>query len=230
MNMMAPYGGTLLTDLLIHASYILTAGAFVLRDILGLRLLAIAANICIATAAFRAGMGPNWIIVAWAAAFIAINLGHSVWLAYERFAVRLSEDEKRLYDAAFQTLDRVTVRKLLRRGNWETLAEKDCIARQGVHLDRLRLIAEGEAAVLLGGQVAARLSTGKFVGEIAFLSGEAASATVVATSPVKCLSWKKDDLERVFKRRPELLQVFQAAVGRDLASKIASHNIKLSTL
>lgn len=230
MNVMPPSGGTGLTDLLVHASYLLTAVAFLLRDILGLRVLAILAHLCIAAAAFRAGMGPNWPIVAWAMAFVAINLGHSAWLVYERHLIRLTEDERRLYETAFQKLDAVSVRKLLRRGSWKTVEDQACLARQGVHLEQLQLIGSSQAAVLLGGRIVARLTTGNFVGEIAFLNGEPATATVVATSPLKCLVWKKDDLERLFTRRPELQQVFHAAVGRDLAGKIASHNIALSVV
>ena len=69
-------------------------------------------------AAYRAGMDPHWVIVAWAALFVAINLGHSCWLIYERYLQRLSAEEQSLYDCCFQALDRVSVRKLLRRGEW----------------------------------------------------------------------------------------------------------------
>jgi hypothetical protein len=65
MNTITPTGGLGLTELLIHAGYILTAAAFLLRDILWLRLLAIAANFCVGLAAYRAGMDPRWVVVAW---------------------------------------------------------------------------------------------------------------------------------------------------------------------
>ena len=230
MNMVAPYGAEIVTDLLLHAGFILTAGAYLVRDILWLRGLAMLANACVLVAAWRAGMDPNWIVVAWASAFIAINLGHSAWLVRERYLLRLTEDEQRLCDTAFQALDKVAVRRLLRRGKWVTFPEKDCLARQGVHLDRLLLVASGEAAVLLGGRIAARLSTGKFIGEISFLSNEPSSAMVVATTEVRCLSWNRDELQAVLERRPDLLNVFHAAVGKDLAGKIAAHNVSLSQL
>lgn len=228
MNTMVPYGGTLLTEVLIHASFLLIGCAFLFRNILWLRVLAILSNLCVLAAAYRAGMGPNWIIVAWAAAFVAINAGHTTWLLYERYFTRLTEEEKRLFETAFQELDPVSVRKLLRLGTWQQIEDRATLVWQGVHLDRLQLIAEGEACVLLGGRIAARLKVGRFVGEIAYLSGEPATATVTANSPVKCMVWEKQDLERACKRRPELLQVLQAAVGRDLAGKIASHNLAAS--
>lgn len=228
MNMMTPTGGVTLTELLIHAGFVLTGVAFLLRDILWLRLLAIAANLAVGLAAYRAGMDPHWIVVAWAAAFVAINLGHSLWLIHERYLQRLSDEERRLYDSCFQALDRVAVRKLLRRGQWGDFAEQACLVRQGVHLERLLLLAEGEAAVLLGGRIVARLEPGKFIGEVSFLSGEPATATVVATSPSRCVAWEKPELERLLQRQPDLLNVFHAAVGKDLAAKVAAHNVTLS--
>jgi hypothetical protein len=228
MHVMTPTGGLGLTEFLVHAGYILTATAFLLRDILWLRLLAIAANLCVGLAAYFAGMDPHWVVVAWAAAFVAINLGHSSWLIYERYLQRLSDEEQRLYDCCFQALDPVSVRKLLRRGEWIDFAAQDCLAHQGIHLDRLLLVSSGEAAVLLGGRSVARLAPGKFVGEISFLSGDLTTAMVVATEPTRCLAWNKERLERLLAREPELLNVFHAAVGKDLAAKIAHHNVALS--
>ena len=228
MTMMTPTDGLGLTELLIHAGYLLTAAAFLLRDILLLRLLAIAANLCVGLAAYRAGMDPHWPVVAWAALFVAINFGHSSWLIYERYLERLTGDEKALYDRCFQSLDRVAARKLMRRGEWIEFAAEDCLARQGVHLDRLLLIASGEAAVLLGGKIVARLKPGTFVGEISFLSGDISTAMVVATQAGRCLAWRKAPLEHLLARRPALLNVFHAAVGKDLAAKVACHNVALS--
>jgi len=221
-------GGLGLTEILIHAAYILTAAAFLLRDILWLRLLAIAANLCAGLAAYRMGMDPHWAVVAWAALIVAINLSHSCWLIYERYLQRLSDEEQGLYDCCFQALDRVSVRKLLRRGEWVDFAPQENLARQGIHLDRLLLISSGEAAVLLGGKIVARLAPGKFVGEISFLSGDISTAMVVATEPVRCLAWNKAQLEKLLARRPELVNVFYAAVGKDLATKVAHHNVALA--
>lgn len=230
MTMMTPTGGLGLTDVLIHAGYLLTAAAFLLRDILWLRLVAIAANLSLGLAAYRAGMDPHWPVVIWAALFVVINLGHSCWLIYERYLERLSAEEQALYDRCFQALDRVAARKLMRRGEWMEFAADDCLARQGVHLDRLLLIASGGAAVLLGGRIVARLKPGMFIGEISFLSGEISTAMVVATGPGRCLVWRKSPLEAALARQPTLLNVFHAAVGRDLAAKVANHNVALSQI
>ena len=227
MNMMEPFGSTVLTQGLIHAGYILTAIAFLLRDILWLRVLAILANLCVAYAAFRSGGATHWIVISWATAFVIINLGHSIWLIYERHVRRFTEEEQRLRDTAFPALDPVWVRRLLRCGTWTDLQSDHYLARQGERLRELILIASGEAAVKVGERTVSHLSAGKFVGEISFLGDDPASATVLSKEPMRCIVWRQDELQRIFERRPELRNTFHAAIGRDLAQKIASHNIKL---
>ena len=230
MHPMEPAGDAYLVEALIHAGYILTALAFLVRDILWLRLLAIAANLCMGIAAYGLGDAPRWAVVGWAGAFVAINLGHSAWLIYERHLRRFTEEEKRLRSAAFESLDAVCVRRLLRCGRWVEFDQQKSLTLQGVHPDDLLLISEGEAAVFLGGRIAQRLKRGKFVGEIGFLSGEPATATVMALTPLRCLSWNAAELRRLLERHPEVRNVFHAAIGKDLAEKIASHNVRLSAV
>ena len=228
MTPMPLFGGELLTQLLVHAGFLLTAGAYLVRDILWLRALAIAANLSVAAAAYRSGPQLHWDIIAWTSAFVLINLGHSAWLLYERHLARLTDDERRLADSAFRALDSVIVRRLLRRGISRTFAQTDCVVRQGVPLDHLFAIVEGEAAVLVGGRIIARLKAGDFIGEIGFLSADLATATVMATTAVRCLAWPADDLRQRLERQPDLRTIVHAAIGRDLAAKTAAHNLTLS--
>ena len=230
VGMMAAADHTLLIQVLIHAGYLLTAGAFLLRDILWLRLLAIAANLAMATAAYLTLPVPRWEVIAWAGVFITINLGHSLWLLYERHFMRFTEEERRLCDTAFKALDHVLVRRMLRRSAWKSVPEGQPLMRHGERPTEILLIASGEAAVQLGDRTISHLKAGAFVGEMSFLKDEVASATVVATKALRCAAWRQGELAALFKRRPELRHVFHAAVGRDLAQKIAEHNLKLSTL
>ena len=218
------------SESLIHAAYVLTALSYLLRDILWLRLVAMTGNICIAAAAFMAFPEPNWAFVGWACTFFFINVFHSTWLVYERHLRRFTPEEQRLCDAAFQSLDPVSVRRLLRCGRWVEHPKDRSLTTQGAHLTELVLISEGEAAVRLGGQVIQHLACGKFVGEIGFLSGEPATATVVSAGPLRCLTWKVPELRRFLARHPEVRTVFHAAVGKDLAEKIAAHNVRLANV
>src|SRR3546814_9870776 len=93
--------------------------------------------------------------------FITINLGHAAYLLYERTLVKLTAAERRVRDIAFQSLDPVPVKRLLRSGKWIDFAQTECLTRQGKISEYLYLIAEGEASVSVGEQEVARMEDGR---------------------------------------------------------------------
>ena len=67
--------------------------------------------------------------------------------------------------------------RLLRRGAWRDYPDGAVLVREGQSLTRLRAICSGEAVVSAAGRgEIARIRQGHFVGEIAFLTGSAATA------------------------------------------------------
>ncbi len=223
MPMTAP-SGDIATDTLLHGAYFLTALAFLVRDVLWLRLLAISANALAITAGLRAGMGMLDEMQYWFVLLIAINMVHAGLLVYERRLMRLTPDEQRLHANAFAAMDRTAVRKLLRAGQWCSMKDGDILANQGERPERLTLISEGRADVMLGQRQIAELGTGRFICEISFITQQPANATVRARGPLRCLSWERAALERRLARDPELCAVMNAAIGSNLATKISTQN------
>jgi CRP/FNR family cyclic AMP-dependent transcriptional regulator len=85
-------------------------------------------------------------------------------------------------------------------------------ARQG---EVLFLLLEGSARVVRGGRTVAKLSPGDFFGEIAVLDRRPRTASVVATSPVRCMTLHRDDLREVVAREPEIAwSLLQGLAGR----------------
>jgi CRP/FNR family transcriptional regulator, cyclic AMP receptor protein len=74
-------------------------------------------------------------------------------------------------------------------------------ARQG---EVLFLLLEGSARVVRAGRTVARLGPGDFFGEIAVLDRRPRTASVIATSPVRCLTLHRDDLREVIAGEPEV--------------------------
>jgi CRP-like cAMP-binding protein len=162
-----------------------------------------------------------------------INLGHAAYLVYERSLMKLTEQEQRLHNMSFPTLDRVLVKKLLRSGLWLKLEPGEFLTRQGHTSRYLYLIAEGEAIVRASNREIARLPPGRFVGEIGFLTTSAATASAIAApsggeeQPIRCLAWDQKKLRKRLARDTALKSVMYAAIGSDLSAKIADHNVKL---
>jgi CRP/FNR family transcriptional regulator, cyclic AMP receptor protein len=85
-------------------------------------------------------------------------------------------------------------------------------ARQG---EVLFLLLEGSARVVRGGRTVARLSPGDFFGEIAVLDRRPRTASVIATSPVRCMTLHRDDLREVLAKEPEIAwSLLEGLAGR----------------
>src|SRR3546814_19284682 len=123
-----------------------------------------------------------------------------------RSLVKLTAAERRVRDIAFQSLDPVPVKRLLRSGKWIDFAQTECLTRQGKISEYLYLIAEGEASVRVGEQEVARLVAGRLVGEIGLLAlqvgrgscrgvgcEDVSTSVVIVTLKKKKKSYKKTE-------------------------------------
>jgi CRP/FNR family cyclic AMP-dependent transcriptional regulator len=94
-------------------------------------------------------------------------------------------------------------------GDGQTILEQ---ARQG---EVLFVLLEGSARVVRGGRTVARLSPGEFFGEIAVLDRRPRTASIVATSPVRCMTLHRDDLREVLAKEPEIAwSLLEGLAGR----------------
>jgi CRP-like cAMP-binding protein len=90
------------------------------------------------------------------------------------------------------------------------------LCQEGEDGTTLFLIVEGEADVHRGGRVVARLRQGEVFGEMALLTAEPRSATVIARTPMKLYQLTQLDFEAVIARSPHL----SAALSRVLARRL----------
>lgn len=220
-------------EMLVHGGFAASALAFLVRDILWLRLLAILSyGVFCAVAAARAD-GPAWSFIAWYALFIAINGGHAAYLFYERSLVRLNDEECRVRDLVFAALDPVTTKRLLRAGTWHDLPPGEFLTHERRVAKHLVLIAHGEVTVRVGNAEITRLGPGRFVGEIGFLTSGPATATAQVSSDgecgkLRCLAWNQRKLRKRLAHDDALRSVVYAAIGADLSAKIADDNVKVT--
>ena len=80
------------------------------------------------------------------------------------------------------------------------------------------VIIEGTAEVIRGDEVINRMGPGDFFGEIALLSGEPLTASVVATSPVHALVIEGHAFRRLLEDAPDI----RAKVERAHAERLAT--------
>lgn len=209
---------------LLHIAYSLSLLSFLVRDILWLRVIAIASHLCFFAVVYTRSPTPDWSILSWFVVFLVINSFHACRLIYERRLDRMTPEEEQLRAISFPALDRVSVKKLLRLGRWEDLSEGTPLTHEHEVPERLFLVAEGIVEVDVGGRVVTDLEPGHFVGEMALLAGQAASATTRTRGSTRCLVWDRAALKRRLKRDKDLRTTLYAAAGSNLSQKIAQQN------
>jgi CRP-like cAMP-binding protein len=98
-------------------------------------------------------------------------------------------------------------------------ARGDVITKQGNVAHWLYIVAFGEAEVLYeppnGGmtRVVGTLRAGEFFGEMALVTGDARSATVIAKTDVECYRLERASFQALLAARPELAEEVKRVVG-----------------
>jgi len=70
------------------------------------------------------------------------------------------------------------------------------------------------------GQKLAQLKDGSFIGEMSFIAGGAATATVRAAQNTRYLAWSKRDLTDLLERNPTMRFAMQTVFSTDLTKKL----------
>jgi hypothetical protein len=203
-----------------HAASILTAIAYLVKDILWLRILTVLA--CVSGILFNyfVPSSPLWTVIGWNIVFLAINAVQIVLIVRERSSVNFTEEEQELYETLFHSFAPFEFMKLLRAGAWGDAKVGETLATENQPIDRVMLIYSGRAVVENQDKRVAELRDGNFIGEISFIRGGNATATVRAAEPTRYLAWSKDNLRKLLNRNPSLRSAMQAVLSTDLTKKL----------
>src|SRR4051794_10834614 len=150
-------------DLAAHAASILTAIAYLVKDILWLRVLTTFA--CFAGIIFNyyVHSTPLWVVIYWNLLFLIINLVQIAIIMKERREVSFSEEEKELYETLFKNFAPFEFMKLLRIGKWSEALKDEVLAIEQKELADLMLIYNGLVKVEAEGETLAELKDGSFI-------------------------------------------------------------------
>jgi CRP-like cAMP-binding protein len=91
------------------------------------------------------------------------------------------------------------------------------LCREGRTGSEFFVIVDGDADVTQGGKRIATLSGGEFVGEIALLTSAKRTATVTATTPLRCFVLTRSAFRRVVADNPTV----QVKVMKSLGDRVA---------
>ncbi len=206
-------------DYFIHAGNILLLIAYSVRDVLWLRLFAVAASLfCIPFYVLQPKM--LWPPVAWSAVFAAINLFQSWLLFIERRPVKLTAEEDEIRRLALQGLPPRKVLEVLRIGSWVTAEVGERLIERGKLPDSISLIIRGKVRVEKEGRMLGDLIPGNLVGSALILNGIPSNVDAVTVEPLRAMRWQIGTLEKYLSANPETRNVMQRHLAHDLANKI----------
>jgi hypothetical protein len=203
----------------LHAANILLIVAYSVRDILWLRLFAVAASL-ITLPYYILQPEPLWAPIIWSSVFAAINSFQSWRLFLERRPVKLTPEEGEIRRLVFPDLPSRKVLQILSIGAWTTVEIGERMLERGKSVEVISAIVRGKVRVTRDDRVYGELIAGHIVGSALLLSGVTADVDAVVVEPVRCMQWEAEPLDRYLAANPETRIVLQKYLARDLAGKL----------
>jgi hypothetical protein len=204
-----------------HVSYAIVAVSYWLTNIFWLRVTAVV-GLGLEIVYFRLAGGDGLNVgIGWDIIFILINLWQIYRLIAERRALASLAEVNMLRQGPFLGLESSRLAKLLAAGTWQDFAVATRLTTEGEVVPNLVLICRGRAAVEAGGARIATLHGGAFVGEMAFLTGNPASATVIVEEAIHAFVFDLEKLAALAGSNEAVAGDFHRAIGRDLVRKLA---------
>lgn len=207
------------TDWFLNLIYVVYVAAPILKDELWLRVLLVLNAIGFVV---WGSLIDNRSVMFWNALFAVISVLAIIRLLRERRTIDLHDD---LAEVKAHLLPSISNREFLTFWGLGTAKEFDQpLTIEGDEVSELMLILEGEAVVARHGNEIARVSSMDYVGEMSFVSGELASATVTPVGTIRVHSWSRSDLDMLKDLEPKVVEPLLTGINRDLAEKVRRAN------
>jgi CRP-like cAMP-binding protein len=204
---------------LVHVAALLFLLGFLSRDQFVLRGLVLLGDLFYMLYFYFAPEQPLWGGIFWSAMFALANVA-MIWLIFlDEVQFSLKADERKLFDL-LGDLTPGQFRKLLKVSHQKVATAPLVITRQNEPSNALYFVIDGKISIEKGGHRA--VSEGRtFLGEIAFLLGQPATATVTLETGCHYCVWDSKALHHVLTGNPALRTALSAAMNRKLAEKVA---------
>ena len=203
----------------IHGANVLLLAAYSVRDILWLRVFAVASSL-IAIPYFVLQPNPLWAPMLWSVLFASINLFQSWRLIVERRPLKLTPEEEALRQLAFPELTPRKLLQVLSIGSWINAEPGERFIERGRCPQAALLLVAGKVKVSRDGIPLSELVPGSLVGSALLLTGVPADVDAVAAGSVRAVRWDLATLQRYLEANPDTRMVMQRHLARDLAGKL----------
>lgn len=207
-------------EMLAQGALVLFVLGFMTRDELRLRSLVTMGCVLLITFNGLNPAGPLWTPIIHNGVMGSINIVLLVTVIRERSTIGMGRQTLNTY-RIFTTCSPGQFRKLIQLSTIQRYGTETRLCTAGEVPEVLVLVLGGEARLERDGGTY-RIGAGNFVGEISFLLGGPATATVTAMPGSRCMVWQRDKLNRLLSRSPSLSNALGALLNRDLARKVSA--------
>lgn len=203
-----------------HISFALGAVSYWVRDEIWLRSLLI---LSFATGLIYNAMppvGPLWLVLFWLTVYVFINVYRITTKLAESRKVRLNEEEAELRDTVFPEFTPVEFAKLMRIGTWKNAPAGVTLTTQGQPVSEVSVIQSGHLVVEIDGRNIHTMKDGEIVGEMSFIGGNPATATVRTIAPTRYIAWQQPALRALLARNPAMSSAMRSVFSVELTRKL----------
>jgi hypothetical protein len=220
--------GISIVDFLFGFSEILFIISFISRDMLVLRALTVIGTIGYIFGALVTGYDEPGMkaIIVFNVILTTLNIVQIYFLVITKTQIMIPDELKPIYNKCFTSLEVPEFLSLMKLSKKTYLKENDLITTEGLPVNNIMLIDQGNVEVTRQEKHLVDLHDGYFIGEMSFITGEAANASVkVSSGNADCFKWEKTEIERLEESNPPLYSKFKEVLAINLIKKID----KLST-
>ena len=205
------------TNIAGHISYMLLISSMLMRRMLHLRLLAISAG---TFSAIYYVIVADSISLFWETLFTLVNVGQLLILYVENRRGSFTHEEQHFIAEVLSGVERAQARRLLKLGAWTEVSDDMVLIREDTTPSHLFYVIKGTARVEREGRVIGRVGPGDFLGEMSYLSGSTATATVTTDASMRYLAFDRVQLRQHLARHQEVRHALESSFNRNLIDKL----------
>lgn len=209
-----------LTDwaFLVHIAAITQVVGYLIRNQLILRTLLLAGTGFYVAYYWLYPTEPLWHAIYWGVALGMANLLSILLILKEQARFRMSLEEELLY-RAFDRMPPGQFRRLMSVAEFRTADPETVLTTQGQHPDELYYVIYGDILIDKDDRQIT-YPAASFIGELAMITSEPASATVRLKPGSTYVAWDRQKLSKLVRHRPGLQLAFDKLVTSDVAAKL----------
>ncbi len=205
-----------------HFAYTLLIISMLMRNMNWLRFFAILAG---SISAIFYWTLSDFVSMFWETLFALVNLGQYLILQIENRRGRFSEEEEMFVKTCLAGLERAQARRLMKLGAWTEVHEDVVLIEEDTCPRHLKFLVDGEARVERKSRQIGIVHKGDFLGEMSYLTGKEASASVTTTKPTRYLAFDRKRLREHLTKHPDVRHALEASFNRNLVEKLAKTNV-----